>query len=179
METPFLVGEGIYLRPLERADAPLCAAWLNHPEVRRHLLRHRPVDQRSEEDFLDGIRQSEHDVVVGIALAEGDRLIGMTGLHQIHARDRGAMFGLCIGAVDEWGRGRGTEATRLMVGYAFDTLNLHRVWLHVQEDNAAGIRAYEKVGFRREGVLRQASFHDGRYWDVITMGLLREERPPR
>ena len=62
-----------------------------------------------------------------------------------------------------------------MTGYAFETLNLNRVWLHVYEYNERGIRAYEKVGFKREGVLRQDRYHAGRYWDTITMAILREE----
>ena len=59
--------------------------------------------------------------------------------------------------------------------YAFETLNLNRVWLHAFEYNKGGLRAYEKVGFKREGVLRQDCFREGRYWDTIVMGLLREE----
>jgi RimJ/RimL family protein N-acetyltransferase len=62
-----------------------------------------------------------------------------------------------------------------MVGYAFETLNLNRIWLNVYEYNQRGVRAYEKVGFRREGVLRQDTFRDGRYWDTIAMAVLREE----
>jgi RimJ/RimL family protein N-acetyltransferase len=52
------------------------------------------------------------------------------------------------------------------------------VWLHVYEDNPRGLRSYQKLGFREEGRLRQHAFHGGRYWDVITMGLLRDEWRP-
>jgi hypothetical protein len=63
---------------------------------------------------------------------------------------------------------------------SFDTLNLNRLWLHVYDSNPAGIRCYEKVGFKREGVLRQDHFGEGRYADTIVMGLLRDEwKPPR
>src|SRR5206468_7752591 len=74
-----------------------------------------------------------------------------------------------------WGKGYGTEATRLMVQYAFDTLNLNRVWLHVLEYNERGIRCYEKVGFKKEGLLRQEHFRDGRYWDTHLVAILRDE----
>jgi RimJ/RimL family protein N-acetyltransferase len=57
-------------------------------------------------------------------------------------------------------------------------LNLHRVWLHVYEFNPRAVRVYEKVGFRHEGRLRQAIFHDGRYWDTLVMGLLHAEWRP-
>jgi RimJ/RimL family protein N-acetyltransferase len=96
-------------------------------------------------------------------------------LHRIQSRDRQAGFGILIGEKAEWSRGYGTEATRLIVRYAFDVLNLNRVWLHVLEDNQRGQRAYENVGFKVEGVLRQAGFREGRYMDMITMGILRGE----
>jgi RimJ/RimL family protein N-acetyltransferase len=62
-----------------------------------------------------------------------------------------------------------------MVKHCFETLNLHRVWLHVFEYNPRGQKAYLKVGFQREGVLRQSIFREGRYWDTIVMAILRED----
>lgn len=174
MTNPFLVGARLYLRALERADAPALVPWLNDPEVTRFLRAYRPMTLRAEEEFIERAGQGD-DIVLGVVLREGDRLIGAAGLSQIDYRCRRASFGISIGARDEWGKGYGTEATRLVVGYAFETLNLNRVWLHVYEYNGRGLRAYEKVGFRREGVLRQDIFRDGRYWDTITMAILREE----
>jgi diamine N-acetyltransferase len=80
-----------------------------------------------------------------------------------------------LGEKSAWDKGYGTEATRLMVRYAFDTLNLNRVWLHVYEDNEHALHVYPKVGFRIEGRLRQSFFRDGRYWDTLVMAVLREE----
>jgi len=54
-------------------------------------------------------------------------------------------------------------------------LNLNRVALRVYEDNERGIRAYEKVGFKREGILRQDIYREGRYWNTFLMAILREE----
>jgi RimJ/RimL family protein N-acetyltransferase len=177
MVNPFLVGASIYLRPLERADAPAFVTWLNDPDVARFLRAYRPMSLRAEEEFIDGIGKGE-DIGLAIALRDGDRLIGGTGLHEIEQRCRRAQFGIFIGDREHWGKGYGTEATRLMVGYAFETLNLNRVWLQVYEYNSRGVRSYEKVGFRREGVLRQDTFRDGRYWDTIVMGILRQEWKP-
>ena len=63
----------------------------------------------------------------------------------------------------------------MVVRYAFETLNLNRVWLHVYEDNKGAIRAYEKVGFKTEGVLRQDSFRRGRYGNTVMMGILEAD----
>jgi RimJ/RimL family protein N-acetyltransferase len=175
MKNPFLIGTNVYLRPLERADAPRIVPWFNDPEVTATLERYRPLDLQEEEAFIERAYRSEHDLPLGIALRETDQLIGVTGLHQIDPRNRHATFGICIGEKSEWGKGHGTEVTALMVAYAFRELNLNRVWLRVYEQNRSGIRAYEKVGFRREGVLRQDRFHEGRYWDTFVLGILRQE----
>jgi RimJ/RimL family protein N-acetyltransferase len=175
MKNPFRIGAKVYLRPLEREDAPLLTPWFNDPEVTRNLLRYRPLNLREEEAWIDKLGHGEHDLAVGIVVRATDRLIGGTGFHQLDFQNRHGSFGICIGEKSEWGKGYGTEATALMVQYAFDTLNLNRVWLHVYEYNERGIRAYEKAGFKREGVLRQACYRDGRYWDTIVMAVLRDE----
>lgn len=177
MKNPFLIGPTIYLRPLEREDAPTITPWLNHPDITRYLRRYRPINVRQEEEWIDKLNQTEHDLGVGIVIQQTDALIGCTGLMQIDFSNRHAGFGIVIGVEEEWGKGYGTEATRLMVQYAFETHNLNRVWLHVYDYNQRAIRAYEKVGFRKEGVLRQEMFRDGHYWDTVVMGILRDEWP--
>ena len=175
MKTPFLIGDRIYLRPLEREDAPLLEVFINDPEVTRTLSVYRPLNRQHEEEFIDGIAKSEHDIVLAIALKVDDRMIGTTGLHRLNFTDRRAAFGISIGAKDEWNKGYGTEAARLIVRYGFETLNLNRISLLVFETNLRGIRAYEKAGFKREGVLRQAVYRESRYVDVFAYGILKEE----
>jgi RimJ/RimL family protein N-acetyltransferase len=175
VKNPFLIGTQIYLRPLEQADAPLLQPWMNDPEVARNLRRYRPLSRRDEEAFIDKVGKDEHAVAFGIAIRESDRLLGATGLHDMDFRNRHAQFGISLGDKNEWGKGYGTQATRLIVGYAFETLNLNRVWLHVYEDNRRGIHCYEKVGFKQEGVLRQDIFREGSYGNTIVMGILRAE----
>lgn len=175
MQSPFLIGPQVYLRPLEPSDAATLVPWFNDPEVARFLRRYQPMTLAQEEQFLRTICDSSTDLVLGITVRQDDRLIGCTGLHDIDPRNRHAQFGILIGDKTVWGRGHGTEATRLLIGHAFDTLNLNRVWLHVFEYNQRGLRAYEKAGFRVEGRLRQDTFREARYWDTLVMGVLREE----
>jgi len=175
VKNPYLISTKVYLRPLEREDAPVVAAWFNDPEIRRMIRRQQPINLLAEEDYIAKANQSEHDLVLGIAVKETDRLIGAAGLHGIDFKNRHAMFGISIGVKEEWGRGYGTAATVLVLQHAFETLNLNRIWLHVYEDNDRGIKVYEKIGFQKEGVLRQDNYRDGRYWNTITMAMLREE----
>jgi ribosomal-protein-alanine N-acetyltransferase len=175
MLRPFLIGKQIYLRPLEREDAPALAAWINDPEVRRTLNRYQPINLREEEEFITRSAQSEHDLGLGIVLTDGDRLIGAAGLHRMDFKNRHACFGIFIGDKAEWGKGHGHEATSLLLKHGFETLNLNRIWLMVFEYNLRGIRAYERLGFKREGVLREDVFNEGRYWNTYLMAMLRQE----
>ncbi len=175
MQNPFLIGPAIYLRPLEKDDAPVVAPWFNDAEVLRFMGTIRPTSVAAEEAFIAGLNVNPMEPTFGIVVRETDRLIGVTGLSRTDVRHRHAMFGIGIGDKSAWGKGYGTEATRLVVGCAFETLNLNRVWLLVYEYNTRGARAYEKAGFRVEGRLRQDCFREGRYWDTIYMAILREE----
>jgi RimJ/RimL family protein N-acetyltransferase len=169
------MGTKVYLRPVEREDAAQFQPWFNDPEVTRYLLVHRPLSRKMEEDFIDKMAGSEQDMILAVVVRGCDRLVGVTGFHQINPKNRSACFGITIGDKSAWGKGYATEATALMAGYAFEALNLNRVWLHVFEYNPRGIRAYERVGFRREGVLRRGQYREGRYWDTVVMAILRED----
>ncbi len=178
MSVAFVTGAKIRLRPIERTDAPLLMQWLNDPEVTRNLLMHRPINLQAEEAFIERNSDDQHNLVLAIETREADKLIGSAGLHGIDPQARQAQFGILIGDRNERGKGAGSEATSLLTRYAFDTLNLHRVWLHVVENNAAAIRCYEKVGYRREGLLRDAFYREGRYWNLVSMAVLRQDFKP-
>jgi RimJ/RimL family protein N-acetyltransferase len=175
MHNPFLIGPTVYLRPLEREDARPLVAWLNDPEVSRFLRAYRPLTLAAEEEFLRRLSESDKDLALAIMTRAAGQFIGVTGLHDVDPRNRHAQLGIALGDKDAWGRGYGTEATRLLVRHAFDTLNLNRVWLHVYEYNPRALRVYEKAGFRTEGRLRQDTFRDGRYWDTFVLAVLRHE----
>lgn len=175
MKTPFLIGQKIYLRPLERDDAVVLREYINDAEVLRTLGMHRPSNLEANLAVIDRFSPHPDSLRVGIVLKENDRLIGATNLRLSDAAQRAAMFGISIGAKAEWNKGYGTEATRLMVRHGFETLNLNRIALTVYEFNPRGMRAYEKAGFRREAVLRQEVYSQGRFWDVYMMGILRAD----
>src|SRR6266481_204158 len=93
MQNPFLIGTKIYLRPLEKEDAPSLRTWINDPEVRCTLNMYRPMNLRDEEEFIAKATQSEHDLALGIVVKHGDKLIGATGLHRMDFKNRHASFG--------------------------------------------------------------------------------------
>jgi RimJ/RimL family protein N-acetyltransferase len=104
-----------------------------------------------------------------------DQLIGLIGLYTIFWHQREAFMGIQIGERDYWGKGYGTDALQALLRYAFKELNLQRVSLSFLEGNDRAMRSYEKCGFHYEGRQRHAWAYDGRRWDELYMGLLREE----
>ena len=170
----YLEGDPVHLRPLQEADLDQCWRWLNRPEVRRSLLQARlPLDEWQEKKWWEN-RDRKNNVLLGICI-DGDRYIGNCGLHQIDWVHRHAEFGIFIGESEEWGKGYGSEACRMICRYGFQELNLARIHLHVAAFNQRGIRAYEKVGFQKEGVLRDHLFVEGKRCDLWVMGLLAHE----
>jgi RimJ/RimL family protein N-acetyltransferase len=86
-----------------------------------------------------------------------------------------AFVGIGIGDRELWGKGYGTEAMKLMLRFAFQELNLRRVSLNTFEYNPRAVHSYEKAGFVHEGCERDWLHREGRRWDLIYMGILREE----
>jgi RimJ/RimL family protein N-acetyltransferase len=107
-------------------------------------------------------------------LAE-DKLLGELGLEVVDWSGRDAFVGLGIGETEYWSKGYGTDVMNILLRFAFTEINLRRVTLTVFEYNPRAIRSYEKVGFRHEGHLRNFVNREGRRWNEVYMGILREE----
>lgn len=175
MKNPFLIGERVYLRPLDEEDLERCMRWINDPEVLCTLGRHFPMSRTLEREWLTGQYKSEKALSLAIVVKDGDRHIGNCGFNDIDYVNRKAVFGILIGEKDQWGKGYGPEAARLIVDYGFNQLNLHRISLTVYSNNPRAIRSYEKVGFVHEGTLRESYFRDGHYHDTLIMTILKSE----
>ena len=122
------------------------------------------VGELSPATYLFGIR----------ALAD-DKLIGELALDVVNWSGRDAFVGIGVGETDYWGQGYGTDAMNILLRFAFNEINLKRVTLSVFEYNPRAIRSYEKAGFRYEGRVRKVLNKEGKRWDSLYMGILREE----
>lgn len=169
-------GDLVALGPLRRDLLPLYQRWINDLDTTRTLdLPPRPMTMEKELDWYDRQSKTEDDVPFTIYERETLRPIGNTGLHGVDHRNRSATFGILIGEPECRGKGYGTEATRLMLDYAFTALGLHNVMLTVFEFNPAGIRAYEKAGFKAIGRRRKCRMMGGKLWDEVHMDCLSSE----
>jgi len=170
----------IRLRELERSDVPVINRWRQDRALTAGLgAPHRhigiEVDERWFEAYLERRGIDVRCAVCREEDAEPVGLVSLTGIDPVHKH---AELHILLGDRASHGQGIGTEATRAMIRHGFRDLNLHRIYLYVLDANAAARRMYEKVGFRREGTLREAAFKDGTYTDVHLMALLSSEFRP-
>jgi [ribosomal protein S5]-alanine N-acetyltransferase len=179
-KTAFAEGSLVILRPLERADLnERYLSWLNDPEVTRYTETGTfPSTAEDLESYYRGVTGSKNDVILAVVDKKSGRHVGNVKLGPIHWVHRRATFGILIGEKDFWGKGIGLEATRLMVEYGFQRLNLRRIDLGVFAEHDAAVRCYEKAGFKVEGRMREDLFQEGEYKDRLWMGLLRSEYKP-
>lgn len=172
-----IVGERVRLRAVKKDDLPRFVEWFSDPNVRRYLDMYLPFSLTQEERWFERLqeRMEKRDIVMLTIETEDGAQIGNISLFDINWKDRHAELGITIGDKDYWGQGYGTDAIRTILGLAFESMNLHRIFLRVHEDNARAINCYETVGFRREGTLRESVFREGVYLDMYLMGILASE----
>ncbi len=176
MTDAFLQSERLYIRSLEPGDAPIVAACNNDPEVRATFFTHTPVSIHAcEQRIRDYYKPGADYIPFAICLNDSGKAIGVTALHRVDLVSQAAVYSVCISDSEEWGKGYAGESLKLMLKYAFDILNLHRLQLHVWTENERAVKNYEKAGFVQEGTLREAMRHDNKWCDFYVMGLLSDE----
>jgi RimJ/RimL family protein N-acetyltransferase len=178
MNTELLSGEKIHLVALEPEKmAELFNRWAGDTEYWR-LANSDPVIPFSAESIKTWLEEHSFDkdnFFFAINRLQDNRPIGDINLSGIDWIHRNAYLGISIGEREEWSKGYGTDAVRVILRFAFKELNLHRVSLTVFDYNQRAKRAYEKAGFRTEGRQRGFLKREGQRWDLIYMGILRRE----
>ncbi len=167
-----LEGRTVRLTRLNEDDVQQVLLWRNSIELKR-LTGPGPFLPLTVSDV--DIQSTPTTVQFAIRSMETGGLIGYIALSNIAWSTRTADLGIYIGQIANRGKGWGTEAISLLLDYAFDELNLHRVQLDVVDYNSAAIRAYDQLGFFNEGVRRQHGERDGKRYDVLLFGVLAGE----
>lgn len=184
---PTLDGDKVVLRPFNDGDLPAIRAALLDPEARiltgsvHDEAQAHAAESADEDKLLVDWYSTRNDQPDRLDLAVVDKAagecVGEAVLNQWDPGNESCNFRILV---DPKGRDRGlgTEATRLIVGYGFEHLGLHRISLEVYAFNPRARRAYEKVGFRAEGVLRESLRYNGEWHDATLMSILASEWDP-
>lgn len=156
------------------------AVWNNDSELTR-LMDSSAARLRSSKSIAAFFEKELGDLspvqyYFSIRALDDNRLLGDINLDVVNNwMGRNAFVGIAIGNRADWDKGYGTDAMKIILRYAFTEINLRRVTLTVFEYNPRAVRSYEKAGFRHEGRLRGFLLKDGKRWDMLFMGILRDE----
>src|SRR5580658_4179525 len=173
-----LAGERVRLRGVRDDDVPALARWEMDPG--RLITLSNWVAPPSEAAARERVakRSASDEADLGFAietLGDPPVLVGRIWLSAAGSlKDRCAAAGIALGR-EHIGRGYGTDAMRIIVGYGFREMGLHRIQLGVAAFNSSGIRAYQKAGFVEEGRYRESVLHDGHWYDTVLMSILDHE----
>ena len=181
MNRSFLNRALVTLRPVGPDDVDDILSWVNDPEVVGNLAAFsgKPLTRADELAWIERVQASETERVFSVLAAEDGRYLGQVGINQIFWRSRVGRLSVVIARRGEMGRGFGSAAIARVLDVAFHDLRLHKMWLMVFEHNTRSLRTYTRLGFQREGLLREEYFHEEDWHNMVRMSLLdREWDPP-
>lgn len=165
------------LREIAAKDIPNINRWRNDKEVvdllgNNFLYIAEEVDNKWYENYLNN-----RHVCVRLAIIDSasDKMIGTVQLTGIHPINRCAEFSIMIGEKEYWSKGAGSFSTKAMLAHGFKNLNLNRIYLTVLEHNERAVNLYLKAGFKEEGVLREAIYKNGHFYNLLQMSVLNKE----
>jgi RimJ/RimL family protein N-acetyltransferase len=172
-------GRLVRLGPLDHEkDPPVVARWTHDPLLRSVLAGvTRPLSVEAVRRMLERVEKQMDETKslfhFTLHARDDNRLVGLARIFWIDFHNGTGVLNLGIGDASDRRRGYGSDALKLLLRFAFDELNLHRLSVWPGADNLPFIQMVGKAGFEEEARRREASFHDGSYWDVVHMGLLR------
>lgn len=166
-----LQGSSVTLGTPRPEDSEILFGWINDPEIVRFNASYRPIGHAAHEAWFDGLNKGSSRIF--FAIRSPEHLVGSLQLIDIHPVHRTAELIIRIGQETDRGKGYGSDALKVAIAFAWNDLNLQRVWLRVFADNKRAQRAYEKAGFAVEGTMKRAAFVNGAFVDEIIMAVLR------
>lgn len=175
VERKSLIGERIFLRPFEKRDLTHFQRWENDVELRKLIGEVAPMSRTEVEKWYKDLLADQDRVWFAIVLKKRNRVIGEAGLLRMDRPTRSTDMTIIIGERDAWGKGYGKEVGHLLLSYAFEHLGFHRVSIGVVGFNKNALKFWKSLGFRKEGVERDAHFYDNKYSDGIMMSILEDE----
>ncbi|MFE6967398.1 GNAT family N-acetyltransferase [Agromyces sp. NPDC057679] len=177
LPTPTLETERLRLRPFADGDADALFALNSDAYVLRYWDSPPWTDRSSIERFMAGCRRMEEEGTgarVAIERTSDQMFVGWCTFNSWDPDFKSASLGYCF-TQSSWGHGYATESARAVLGWAFDTLDLNRVQSETDTRNVASARVLEKLGFEREGTLREDCIVNGDVSDSWVYGLLRRD----
>lgn len=166
----------VYLRAFEIQDHVKIHDWRMDKEIARNFGgMPRFSSSENEKKWIEEKIFDKENVSCAICLKKTDEFIGCIFLNEIDYHNQTGHSPVFIGEKKYWGKGYATEARILILKYAFLDRGLNRIWARCLEDNQRAIRMHEKIGYKKEGILRQSSFKDGKFMNECIFSILKKD----
>ena len=163
----------VTIRKFKKSDIPKKVEWINNPENNQFLHYDIPLSISLTERWFDSHSNDENRYD---AIIEADNIpVGTIGLLEIDKKNRKSEYYIAMGETVYKGKGVAKDASKLILKYGFETLGLNRIYLFTESENLAAQKLFERVGFIKEGLVRQDIYSHGRYVDRILYGYLKEK----
>ena len=167
-------GEKVYLSPISTADIDIFMKWINDSEIAQTTNFYTQVISLvQEKEIVEALAKNGN--TFSIVMQENDKIIGTCSFSNINETNRVAEIGIIIGEKECHNKGYGTEAVNLLLQFGFENRNYNNIYLHVHSFNERAIACYEKAGFKRQGVCREAIIHGNKKYDRLYMDILADE----
>ncbi len=163
--------ENMILYPVSMDDTEDIIRWRNQDFVKQRFIYQEDFTPETQMKWMETKIRTGEAVQFIIEYKKDRKRIGSVYLRDIDMVNCKAEFGIFIGEKDYLGKGIGSGAAKLVLNYAFSTIRLNKVFLRVLADNVRAARSYEKAGFKREGYFEQDVVINGKYHDIIFMGV--------
>lgn len=164
------------LRELAREDLTTINSWRSSRDLIDQVgAPYRYINKETEEAWFETYMQNRAGNIRCSILNQAEDLIGLVSLTNIDRINQTAVFHIMLGSAEEREKGAGSFATEEILKHAFLDMNLNRIELTVLEDNKRAIGLYNKYGFKKEGIKRQATYKNGEFQNMVLMSVLKSE----
>lgn len=172
-------GKKVGLRALEKEDLSLLRDWRNITDFRKHFREVRELSLTDQEKWFDSLQNTRHiNFMFTVVDLKTNEPIGAAGLLYINWINRSADFSFYLGKDEVYvdHSDMSIEAAKLLIDYGFNNLNLNKIWMELYEFDTKKIKFFsEEFGFKKDGILRQNCYEQGKYWDSLLISLLKRE----
>jgi len=168
-----IIGLNVVLRPIQIFDTNNIIKWRNQDDIKAKFIFRGKLTREMHINWLKNEVFCGKCVQYIIVDKKTDVSIGSIYLRDIDQVNKKTEYGIYIGEAGYRGKGIGTEASILLIEYAFNTLHMNKIFLRVLAENQIAIKSYQRVGFVKEGLFTEDFFADGQYKDVVFMAVLR------
>ena len=173
-----LRGERIILRPVIKDDYVYVFKWFNDKKIIDNIIGFRLSFSMGEAlDWCERASRIDDKNIKWIieTIGEKPKPIGFVGLYNIDFINKNAESASLIGERESRGMGIGYEALNLKCNFAFNYLGVELIYGYILSDNEPSLKLYEKIGFKKEGLLRRRVYRNGKWHDVVSLSITKEE----